>query len=200
MYRRFGKRLIDIMIAVTVLVLLLPFLTIITILLSISNNGKPFFVQLRPGAGEKLFTLVKFKTMNDQSDASGNLLPDHERVTRLGHFIRKTSIDELPQLWNVICGQMSLIGPRPLLPEYLPLYNTRQRLRHSVRPGITGLAQINGRNSISWAEKFELDVWYVENLSLTLDLKIAFLTIFKVIRRDDVNSSELVTMEKFTGS
>ncbi|GAB3170020.1 sugar transferase [Telluribacter humicola] len=200
MYRAFGKRLIDVTAAAAGLMVLSPLLLILTLLLWFANGGFPFFRQLRPGLHERVFTLVKFKTMNDRRDASGQLLPDSERLTPVGRFVRKTSLDELPQLWNVLRGDMSLIGPRPLLVEYLPLYNEQQQRRHQVRPGITGWAQVNGRNTISWTQKFAYDVWYVDNLSLGLDLKILLLTIWKTIRREGISSATSVTMEKFEGN
>lgn len=204
MYASFGKRFIDILVSFGGLLLLWPFLLIIGVLLTAAHGGTPFFWQVRPGktgpdGQERLFTLVKFKTMNNRRDAAGYLLPDTQRLTSLGKIIRKTSLDELPQLWNVLRGDMSLIGPRPLLVEYLPLYNPIQRRRHSVRPGITGWAQVNGRNTLSWTDKFAHDVWYVENLSLALDLKIVFLTLIKVVRREGISSNTSATMEKFTG-
>lgn len=199
MYQRFGKRLLDLAISLTGLLVLSPLLLAISLVLLIANRGTPFFRQSRPGLHEEIFTLVKFKTMNDRRSASGELLPDAERLTAIGSFIRSTSLDELPQLWNVLKGEMSLIGPRPLLVEYLPLYTPEQRKRHAVRPGITGWAQVNGRNSLSWKAKFALDVWYVEHLSLGLDLKIVFLTLEKVVSRDGVSSDTSATMENFTG-
>ncbi|WP_247235955.1 sugar transferase [Telluribacter sp. SYSU D00476] len=200
MYRAFGKRLLDTTAAAAGLMVLSPLLLLLTLLLWLANRGSPFFRQPRPGLHERVFTLVKFKTMNDRRDASGQLLPDGERLTPVGRFIRKTSLDELPQLWNVLRGDMSLIGPRPLLVEYLPLYNEQQRRRHQVRPGITGWAQVNGRNTISWTQKFEYDIWYVDNLSLGLDLKIISLTIWKTLRREGISSATSVTMEKFEGN
>ncbi len=196
----FLKRLIDLLVSTIAFVLLLPVFLVLTLLLAIANDGKPFFFQTRPGKGEKLFRIIKFKTMNDKRDASGNLLPDAARLTPVGRFVRKTSLDEIPQLLNVIKGDMSLVGPRPLLVQYLPLYNDRQRRRHEVRPGITGWAQVNGRNAISWEEKFEYDVYYVEHQSLALDLKIIWLTFRKVIKSEGVNSATAATMEVFTGS
>lgn len=196
----FLKRLIDLLVSTIAFVLLLPVFLVLTLLLAIANDGKPFFFQTRPGKGEKLFRIIKFKTMNDKRDASGNLLPDAARLTPVGRFVRKTSLDEIPQLLNVIKGDMSLVGPRPLLVQYLPLYNDRQRRRHDVRPGITGWAQVNGRNAISWEEKFEYDVYYVEHQSLALDLKIIWLTFRKVIKSEGVNSATAATMEVFTGS
>lgn len=164
------------------------------------NNGKPFFIQPRPGKNEKIFKLIKFKTMNDKRDKLGYLLPDEKRLTVVGKFVRKTSLDEIPQLINVIKGDMSLVGPRPLLVEYLPLYNEEQKRRHEVKPGITGWAQVNGRNAISWEEKFKYDVWYVDHLSFILDLKILLLTIKKVFKREGISSTNAATMERFTGS
>ena len=172
---------------------------IISVFLLFSNDGKLFFIQPRPGKGGIIFRLRKFKTMNDRRDASGNLLPDAERLTAIGRFIRKTSLDELPQLWNVLKGDMSLVGPRPLLVEYLPLYNDTQKRRHEVRPGITGWAQVNGRNAISWQEKFDLDVWYVDHCSFGLDMKILWLTILKVFNREGINQAGQATVEKFNG-
>jgi lipopolysaccharide/colanic/teichoic acid biosynthesis glycosyltransferase len=173
---------------------------IIIILLYFKNGASEvFFMQYRPGRNEKLFRLIKFKTMNNKCDASGNLLPDAERLTAIGSFIRKTSLDELPQLWNVLKGDMSLVGPRPLLVEYLPLYNEHQKRRHEVKPGITGWAQVNGRNAISWQEKFDLDVWYVDHCSFSLDMKILWLTILKVFKREGINQAGQATVEKFNG-
>ena len=200
MYVRFGKRLVDVIVSFFGLILLSPFLLALTLFLLIANRGNPFFQQVRPGRHEKLFTLVKFKTMNDRRNATGQLLPDAERLTPVGKFVRKTSLDELPQLWNVLRGDMSLIGPRPLLVEYLPLYSPIQRKRHAVRPGITGWAQVNGRNTLGWADKFALDVWYVEHLSMALDFKIVLLTLIKIVRREGINSATAATMEKFEGS
>ena len=199
MYARFGKRVVDLTISFLGLILLSPFLLTLALFLWIANQGNPFFRQVRPGRDEKLFTLVKFKTMHEGRDAAGQLLPDTERLTRIGKFVRKTSLDELPQLWNVLRGDMSLIGPRPLLVEYLPLYNATQRKRHEVRPGITGWAQVNGRNTLSWSVKFAYDVWYVEHISLALDLKIIFLTLIKIVRSEGITSETSATMEKFRG-
>jgi undecaprenyl phosphate N,N'-diacetylbacillosamine 1-phosphate transferase len=173
---------------------------IVTVGLYFANNGKPFFYQLRPGLNAKIFKIVKFKTMNDMKDAEGNLLSDAKRLTKIGSFVRKTSLDELPQLLNVIRGEMSLIGPRPLLPEYLPLYDANQRKRHDVRPGITGWAQVNGRNAISWQQKFEYDVWYVEHFSFGLDIKILFLTLKKVFFREGISQEGQVTAKAFKGN
>ena len=199
MYKQFIKRILDLILALIVFLVTLPLFIITFILLTFQNQGKPFFFQIRPGLNQKPFLIIKFKTMNDKKDASGILLPDHARLTRLGKWIRKLSLDELPQLINVIKGDMSLIGPRPLLLQYLPLYSAEQNRRHSVRPGITGWAQVNGRNAISWEKKFEYDVWYVDNLSLFLDIKIFFLTLKKVIIREGVNSSENLNMTTFKG-
>ena len=182
-------------------ILVIPIFLILWIWLSIANKGAgAFFFQERPGKDEKIFRVIKFKTMNDKRDESGNLLPDAERLTRVGRFVRSTSLDEIPQLLNVIKGDMSLIGPRPLLVQYLPLYNEEQKRRHEVRPGITGWAQVNGRNSISWQQKFEYDLWYVDHVSLSLDLKILYKTVQKVFKRDGINSDTSVTMEEFERS
>lgn len=169
-------------------------------LLSITFRGNPFFIQQRPGQSENRFYLIKFKTMNDGKDSEGNLLPDHERLTKFGKLVRKTSMDELPQLLNVLKGEMTFVGPRPLLMDYLPLYNEKQKKRHLVKPGITGWAQVNGRNQISWEEKFEMDVWYVEHVSFLLDMKILLLTVIKVFKSEGINSKTSATMEKFKGS
>ena len=181
MYKNFFKRVIDFFASLFGLILLSPIFIIVTIGLYFANNGKPFFFQQRPGKNEKIVSIVKFKTMNDKKDENGNLLSDAERLTKIGSFVRKTSLDEIPQLINVLKGDMSLIGPRPLLIQYLPLYNETQKRRHEVRPGITGWAQVNGRNAISWQQKFEYDVWYVDNISLLLDIKILFLTVNNVV-------------------
>ncbi|HJH44862.1 sugar transferase [Bacteroides fragilis] len=200
-YYNFTKRLVDFFVAFCVLIVLAPLLLIIAIILCFANNGKClFFLQERPGWHGKIFKVIKFKTMTDERDAEGNLLPDDKRLTKVGKFVRSTSIDELPQLINVLKGDMSFIGPRPLLPQYLPLYNKEQARRHEVRPGITGWAQVNGRNAISWVRKFELDVWYVDHCSFFLDLKIFFLTIKKVFVREGISSDTSVTMEPFTGN
>ncbi len=200
MYKTIVKRILDVTLSFIGLVILSPVLLLVTLLLAIANKGNPLFFQIRPGKHEKLFKIIKFKTMNDKVDKEGNLLPDAQRLTKIGSFVRKTSIDELPQLINVLKGDMSLIGPRPLLPEYLPLYNQKQKKRHNVRPGITGWAQINGRNAISWEEKLALDVWYVNNLSSKLDLQIIVKTIKKVIVKDGISSNNSVTIEKFKGN
>ena len=199
MYNNYFKRIIDFIASLIGLVLLFPVLAILSFLLTVANKGKPFFFQIRPGKHEKLFNIIKFKTMTDAKDVHGNLLPDSQRLTRVGSFVRKTSLDEIPQLFNVLKGEMSLIGPRPLLSEYLPLYNDIQKKRHQVRPGITGWAQVNGRNSIGWEEKFIFDVYYVNNFSFAMDLKVLFLTIKKVLLREGVTSVTSVSMEKFKG-
>jgi lipopolysaccharide/colanic/teichoic acid biosynthesis glycosyltransferase len=199
MYSNYIKRILDFSLALLGLLILSPLLLFVIIGLTIANNGKPFFFQLRPGKDGKIFKIVKFKTMNDKKDLEGNLLPDAKRLTKIGSFVRKTSLDELPQLLNVLIGEMSLIGPRPLLPEYLPLYSEEQNRRHEVKPGITGWAQVNGRNAISWDDKFKYDVWYVNNASFLVDLKILFLTIKKVLGSEDISSNTSVTMEKFIG-
>lgn len=200
MYKNFFKRLFDFSAALIGLVLISPVFLFVLLGLYFANKGKPFFFQLRPGKDEKLFHIIKFKTMTDEKDAEGNVLPDAQRLTALGSFVRKTSLDEIPQLLNVIKGDMSLIGPRPLLPEYLPLYNAVQKRRHSVRPGITGWAQINGRNAISWTQKFEYDVWYTQNISLLVDIKILLLTLKKVVVREGISQEGAVTMEAFKGN
>ena len=200
MYQHFFKRLIDFTIVLIDLLGIWPILLIITIWLHFANKGAgAFFTQERPGKNGKIFKVIKFKTMTDERDADGNLLPDADRLTKVGRFVRSTSIDELPQLFNVLKGDMALIGPRPLLPQYLPLYNKVQARRHNVRPGITGWAQVNGRNAISWTKKFELDVWYVDHLSFLLDLKIIFLTIKKVFVREGISQEGQATMEFFNG-
>jgi len=200
MYQLFFKRLIDFSISLSAFLSLFPLFFMVTVLLLIANKGNPFFLQIRPGKKGRLFKIIKFKTMNDGRDINGQLLTDAERLTPIGSFIRRTSLDELPQLLNVIKGEMSLIGPRPLLPEYLPLYSEKQYKRHNVRPGITGWAQVNGRNSISWEQKFDLDVWYVENLSFRLDLRIIVLTIKKVLDTDGINAEGHATISKFMGN
>ncbi|MGM1055638.1 MAG: sugar transferase [Bacteroidota bacterium] len=200
MYKSFFKFIIDFLIAFTALVVLSPILLIVVILLALANKGNPFFFQNRPGKDARIFKIVKFRTMTNERDEKGNLLPDADRLTGIGKFVRKASIDELPQLVNVLMGDMSLIGPRPLLPEYLPIFNERQKKRHSVRPGITGWAQVNGRNAISWNKKFEYDVWYVENLSFNLDMKILFKTIKKVLISEGINTQDMATTEPFNGN
>ncbi len=200
MYKHFFKRLIDFILVLCVLLVIWPILLIITVWLHFANKGAgAFFTQDRPGKNGKIFKVIKYKTMTDERDAEGNLLPDAERLTKVGRFVRSTSIDELPQLINVLKGDMALIGPRPLLPQYLPLYSPEQARRHEVRPGITGWAQINGRNAISWTKKFEYDVWYVDHCSFLLDLKIVFLTIKKVFIREGISQEGQATMEFFNG-
>lgn len=200
MYAVFFKRILDFILSLIGFILLSPIFLIVWILLLIANEGKPFFLQPRPGKNERIFKIIKFKTMNDKKDADGHLLPDEKRLTAIGKFVRKTSLDEIPQLLNVIKGDMSLIGPRPLLVEYLPLYSECQKRRHEVKPGITGWAQVNGRNAISWKKKFEYDVWYVDHLSFLLDVKIFFLTIKKVFKSEGISSDRAATMERFTGN
>lgn len=200
MYKHFIKPLCDKLLALVLLVLLSPVILGAMLLLAIANRGKVFFTQERPGKNEKIFKVIKFKTMNDRTDAEGNLLPDAERLTAVGRFVRSTSIDELPQIFNVLKGDMSFIGPRPLLVQYLPLYTAEQRRRHEVTPGISGWAQVNGRNAISWTRKFELDVWYVDHISLVTDLKVFWLTIYNILRRKDINQAGQATMEPFNGN
>lgn len=199
-YRLFIKRPFDFLAALVGLLLVSPLLIALIIILSFSNKGKPFFYQTRTGKHGKLFTIIKLKTMNDKLDSNGNLLPSLERVTKAGDICRKYSLDEIPQLINILKGDMSLIGPRPLLPQYLKHYNSEQSKRHNVLPGITGWAQVNGRNTISWEKKFEYDVYYVNNQSFLIDLKIIFKTIDKVINRQDINNSETADMPNFTGT
>ncbi|MEP7377733.1 MAG: sugar transferase [Chitinophagaceae bacterium] len=199
MYKFFFKPFIDTIAALVGLLILSPVLFILILLLCINNNGHPFFFQQRPGKNGKIFRLVKLKTMNEKKDAQGNLLPDAQRLTGLGKFIRKTSLDEIPQLWNVIKGDMSLVGPRPLLVEYLALYNERHARRHEVKPGITGMAQVNGRNKLSWEQKLDYDLWYVENISWRTDTRIVILTFKKWLKAEDINSNTNATMERFTG-
>lgn len=198
-YKNFIKPVLDFVISLTAFIILIPLFILISVLLFIANKGKPFFFQLRPGKNEKIFKIVKFKTMNDETDSEGNLLSDAKRLTLVGKVIRKTSLDEIPQLLNVIKGEMSLIGPRPLLVEYLSLYSELQKRRHDVRPGITGWAQVNGRNALSWEKKFEYDICYVNNLSFSLDLKIFFLTLKRIFKSDGISSPTNATMEKFLG-
>jgi len=200
MYQKYLKRFLDAFLAVIGTIGAMPILLPAGILLTFANKGTPFFLQKRPGKNGKIFTIVKFKTMNDKKDKQGNLLPDNQRLTTIGRIIRKTSIDEIPQLWNVLKGDMSLVGPRPLLPEYLPLYNDFQKRRHEVRPGITGWAQINGRNAVSWQQKFEYDVWYVDNISFILDLKILLLTVKKVLKSEGVAANGAATVGRFKGN
>ncbi|WP_303180917.1 sugar transferase [uncultured Butyricimonas sp.] len=201
MYRSFFKRVIDFVIALSILLLFSPLLLIIIIWLHFANKGAGvFFRQERPGKNGRIFEVIKFKSMTDERDRQGYLLPDEDRLTRVGKLIRSTSLDELPQLINVLKGDMSLVGPRPLLVQYLPLYNQIQARRHEVRPGITGWAQVNGRNTISWQQRFEYDVWYVEHISFYFDLKIFFLTIKKTLAREGINSQTSATMEDFVGN
>ena len=201
MYSRYIKRAIDFCIALVALLVLSPLLVVVTVWLHYANHGAgAFFFQERPGKNARIFRVVKFKTMTDERDANGQLLPDEQRLTPVGRFVRSTSIDELPQLWNVLRGDMALIGPRPLLVQYLPLYSPRQARRHEVRPGITGWAQCHGRNAISWAQKFEYDVWYVDHLTLLTDLKVIWLTIKTVLTRSGIAHEGSATMEPFNGS
>jgi undecaprenyl phosphate N,N'-diacetylbacillosamine 1-phosphate transferase len=199
-YKKYIKSIFDFSIAFIAFFFMLPIFVIVLIGLCIVNQGNPFFFQLRPGKNGLLFKIIKFKTMNDMKDGNGNLLSDEKRLTKIGQIVRKTSLDELPQLINVLKGDMSLIGPRPLLPEYLLLYNEIQKRRHEVKPGITGWAQVNGRNAISWQQKFEYDVWYVNNLSFYLDIKILFLTLNKVFKSEGISQIGEATMEKFKGN
>jgi len=200
MYKHFFKRFLDFCISLVALIIISPILLVITIWLHFANKGAgAFFFQERPGKDGKIFKVIKYKTMTDERDAEGNLLPDEQRLTKVGKFVRSTSIDELPQLINVLKGDMALIGPRPLLPQYLPLYSTEQARRHDVRPGISGWAQCHGRNAISWTEKFKLDVWYVDHCTLWTDIRVIFITIKNVLMRKDINSATAATMEAFNG-
>ena len=201
MYKHFIKRVLDICISLITLIIISPILLVVTIWLHFANKGAgAFFFQERPGKDAKIFRVIKFKTMTDERDAEGGLLPDAQRLTKVGKFVRSTSIDELPQLINVLKGDMSLIGPRPLLPQYLPLYSPEQARRHEVRPGISGWAQCHGRNAISWTEKFKLDVWYVDHCTLWTDLKVVWITVMKVLKRADINKAGQATMEVFNGT
>ena len=201
MYKNYIKRILGFTIALIAIICISPILLIVTIWLHFANKGAGvFFTQERPGKDGKIFKVIKFKTMTDEQDAGGNLLPDAERLTKVGKFVRSTSIDELPQLFNVLKGDMALIGPRPLLPQYLPLYSPEQMRRHEVRPGISGWAQCHGRNAISWTEKFKLDVWYVDHCTIWTDIKVIFITIRNVLMRKDINSATSATMEYFNGS
>ncbi len=200
MYRNLLKPVCDFLLSLSILFLTSPIIIITTLFLFVINKGKPFFFQRRPGKNERIFNVIKFKTMLDKKDKHGLLLPDADRITSVGNIVRKTSIDELPQLINVLKGDMSLIGPRPLLVQYLSLYNDRQKRRHEVRPGITGWAQVNGRNTISWEQKFEYDVWYVDNLNLWLDIKIIWVTIIKVFKSESINQQGQSTVEYFKGN
>lgn len=201
MYKHFFKRFFDLWISLVVLIIISPILLVVTIWLHFANKGAgAFFFQDRPGKNAKIFKVIKFKTMTDERDADGNLLPDEKRLTKVGKFVRSTSIDELPQLINVFKGDMALIGPRPLLVQYLPLYSPEQARRHEVRPGISGWAQCHGRNAISWTEKFKLDVWYVDHCTLWTDIQVIFITIKNVLMRKDINSATAATMEAFDGT
>jgi lipopolysaccharide/colanic/teichoic acid biosynthesis glycosyltransferase len=200
MYKNYLKRFFDFCIALIVLIVISPILLVVTIWLHFANKGAgAFFMQERPGKNAKIFKVIKFKTMTDERDANGELLPDAQRLTKVGSFVRSTSIDELPQLFNVLKGDMALIGPRPLLVKYLPLYSAEQARRHEVRPGISGWAQCHGRNAISWTDKFKLDVWYVDHVSLWTDMKVIWITIMKVLKRADISEEGEATMEEFTG-
>lgn len=201
MYKRYLKRWLDFAVVLCVLLVIWPILLVIAVWLHFANKGAgAFFTQERPGKDGKIFKVIKFKSMTDERDGEGRLLPDAERLTKVGRFVRSTSLDELPQLLNVLKGDMALVGPRPLLPEYLPLYNKEQSRRHEVRPGITGWAQTHGRNAISWTEKFKLDVWYVDHVSFAVDLKVVFLTVKKVFDREGISQEGQATMERFNGS
>ncbi|MBE7693140.1 sugar transferase [Tenacibaculum finnmarkense] len=199
MYKQFFKRIIDLILSFIGLVILFPILLIVCVILKIKQGGV-FFLQNRPGKNDTIFKIIKLKTMTDERNSEGNLLPDEQRITKIGQFVRATSLDEIPQLINVLKGDMSLIGPRPLLVKYLERYSEEQRRRHDVKPGITGWAQVNGRNTISWNKKFEYDIWYTENISFLLDIKILYLTFLKVIKRSDINSETDATMETFKGN
>jgi undecaprenyl phosphate N,N'-diacetylbacillosamine 1-phosphate transferase len=200
LYKYFFKRFFDVLMGIIGIIIFSPFFIIVFLALAFNNKGTPFFFQKRPGLNGIIFNIIKFKTMNDKKDVTGSLLPDSERLSKVGKLVRKTSLDELPQILNVIKGDMAIIGPRPLLPEYLPLYSKTQKKRHNVKPGITGWAQINGRNAISWKKKFEYDVWYVENMSFLLDLKIFFKTFLKVFKSEGVNTIDQATTLKFNGN
>ena len=200
MYKNYIKPFIDLILGIIGTIGAMPILLPAAILLTFANRGNPFFFQKRPGKNGKIFTIVKFKTMNDRKDKNGNLLPDNKRLTTIGRLVRKTSIDEIPQLWNVLTGNMSLVGPRPLLPEYLKLYNKTQMRRHEVRPGITGWAQVNGRNAVSWQQKFEYDVWYVDHISFLLDVKILLLTVKKVFKSEGIAAEGAATVGRFKGN
>ena len=200
MYKNFIKRLLDFLLSLMALLILSPVLSILCILGAIFMKGNPFFTQQRPGRNEKIFRLIKFRTMSREKDKNGALLPDEQRLNAYGKFLRSTSLDELPELINILLGQMSIVGPRPLLVKYLPLYNEEQRHRHDVRPGLTGWAQVNGRNAISWEEKFRLDVEYVENISFSMDMKVIFTTIGKIFKREGISSDTSATMEEFRGT
>lgn len=200
MYARVWKRVLDVILSATALLVLSPVLLVLTVVGAFVMGGNPFFTQIRPGKDEKLFRLVKFRSMSNKKDKDGNLLPDEKRLTKYGRFIRSTSLDELPELWNILKGDMSIVGPRPLLVKYLPLYNEEQRHRHDVRPGLTGLAQVNGRNAVSWEEKFRMDVAYVNDITLTIDIRILLKTVSAVLTHKGISSETAVTMEEFTGT
>lgn len=200
MYARFWKRLLDFLLALTALLVLSPFLLLLTVAGAVAMRGNPFFAQPRPGRGERIFRLIKFRTMSDRRDASGVLLPDGERLNGYGRFLRKTSLDELPELFNILVGQMALVGPRPLLTAYLPLYSEEQHHRHDVRPGLTGYAQVHGRNAVPWEERFRMDVWYTQNITFRLDCRILLDTVRVVFRHDGIGSGTSETMEPFTGN
>ena len=199
-YEKYIKRLLDFTLSFLALIILSPVLLVTAVLVRIKLGSPIIFHQERPGKSEKIFRLYKFRSMTDECDENGNLLPDNERLTRFGRTLRSTSLDELPELWNILRGDMSIVGPRPLLVKYLPLYNEEQRHRHDVRPGLTGWAQANGRNAISWEEKFKLDVWYVQHISFLVDVKVIFMTVKKVFCRDGISSETSVTMEEFSGT
>ena len=200
MYARFWKRLLDFLLALTALLVLSPLLLLLTVAGAVAMRGNPFFAQPRPGRGERIFRLIKFRTMSDRRDASGALLPDGERLNGYGRFLRKTSLDELPELFNILVGQMALVGPRPLLTAYLPLYSEEQHHRHDVRPGLTGYAQVHGRNAVPWEERFRMDVWYTQNITFRLDCRILLDTVRVVFRHDGIGSGKSETMEPFTGN
>lgn len=200
MYARFWKRLLDFLLALTALLVLSPLLLLLTVAGAVAMRGNPFFAQSRPGRGERIFRLIKFRTMSDRRDASGALLPDGERLNGYGRFLRKTSLDELPELFNILVGQMALVGPRPLLTAYLPLYSEEQHHRHDVRPGLTGYAQVHGRNAVPWEERFRMDVWYTQNITFRLDCRILLDTVRVVFRHDGIGSGTSETMEPFTGN
>ena len=200
MYPKYIKRILDFLLSLAALLVLSPVFLILILLGAWFMKGNPFFTQLRPGKNEKIFRLIKFRTMSCEKDADGNLLPDEQRLNGYGKLLRSTSLDELPELVNILLGQMSIVGPRPLLVKYLPLYNVEQRRRHEVRPGLTGWAQVNGRNAISWEEKFRLDVEYVENISFFMDLKVIFTTVGKIFKREGISSETAATMEEFKGT
>jgi len=200
MYDRYIKRVLDFTLSLIAVIVLSPVLVILAVLGAVKMKGNPFFTQLRPGKNGKIFKLIKFRSMTCEKDQDGNLLPDEQRLTRYGEILRSTSLDELPELLNILKGDMSIVGPRPLLVQYLPLYNEEQSHRHDVRPGLTGWAQVNGRNSITWEDKFRYDVWYVRNISFALDVKILFLTVKKVFSREGISSEDSATMEDFQGT